>query len=209
MHKMLPRKLLKKKLAKLGRSERFIMSNVDTLISYLLNEGKLANIGEQNIAEKIADIFFDDGLNTVNYVDDAVTSGDPRNVIRSIAEAYEEFIKREHEEDPEVQMIELSDELKKAAFKAVAVRLMDPSLNEAYKGPKKYKKVVGSGKNKKTVRYGAKGYSIAPGTSKGDSYCARSYGQMKDHPSAAKDANSPLRLSRKKWRCSKDKSRKS
>ena len=183
------------------------MSNVDTLISYLLNEGKLANIGEQNIAEKIADIFFDDGLNTVNYVDDAVTSGDPRNVIRSIAEAYEEFIKREHEEDPEVQMIELSDELKKAAFKAVAFRLMDPSLNEAYKGPKKYKKVVGSGKNKKTVRYGAKGYSIAPGTSKGDSYCARSYGQMKDHPSAAKDANSPLRLSRKKWKCSGKRSR--
>lgn len=87
-------------------------------------------------------------------------------------------------------------------------------INEAveeekgYKGPKKYKKVVGTGKKKRTVRYGAKGYSIAPGTSKGDSYCARSWGQMKDHPSAAKDPNSPLRLSRKKWRCSKDKSRK-
>lgn len=91
----------------------------------------------------------------------------------------------------------------------------DPlKLNEAveeekgYRGPKKYKKVVGSGKHKRTVRYGAKGYSIAPGTSKGDSYCARSYGQMKDHPSAAKDANSPLRLSRKKWRCSGKRSRK-
>lgn len=90
----------------------------------------------------------------------------------------------------------------------------DPlKLNEAveeekgYSGPKKYKKVVGSGKHKKTVRYGAKGYSIAPGTSKGDSYCARSYGQMKDHPSAAKDANSPLRLSRKKWKCSGKRSR--
>ena len=87
---------------------------------------------------------------------------------------------------------------------------LDESVEEekGYSGPKKYKKVVGSGKNKRTVRYGAKGYSIAPGTSKGDSYCARSYGQMKDHPSAAKDPNSPLRLSRKKWRCSKDKSRK-
>lgn len=73
---------------------------------------------------------------------------------------------------------------------------------KGYSGPKKYKKVVGSGKKKRTVRYGAKGYSIAPGTSKGNSYCARSYGQMKDHPSAAKDPNSPLRLSRKKWRCS-------
>jgi hypothetical protein len=82
------------------------------------------------------------------------------------------------------------------------------NIAEKYTGPKKYKKVVGSGKNKRTVRYGAKGYSIAPGTSKGDSYCARSYGQMKDHPSAAADANSPLRLSRKKWKCSGKRSRK-
>ena len=28
----------------------------------------------------------------------------------------------------------------------------------------------------KTVKYGDDRYSIAPGTSKGDSYCARSYG---------------------------------
>lgn len=59
----------------------------------------------------------------------------------------------------------------------------------------------------KTVGYGAVGYKIAPGTSKGDSYCARSDGQMKKHPAAAKDPNSPLRLSRKKWRCSGKKSR--
>lgn len=75
---------------------------------------------------------------------------------------------------------------------------------------KKYSKKVtdpDTGRER-TVRYGAKGYSIAPGTSKGDRYCARSYGQMKDHPSAAKDPNSPLRLSRKKWRCSGKYSRK-
>lgn len=54
---------------------------------------------------------------------------------------------------------------------------------------------------KKTVRYGAKGYSIAPGTDKGDRYCARSWGQMLKHPEAAKDPNSPLRLSRAKWDC--------
>jgi hypothetical protein len=76
---------------------------------------------------------------------------------------------------------------------------------------KKYSKKV---KNKetgreKTVRYGAKGYTIAPGTSRGDSYCARSAGQMRDHPAAAKDPNSPLRLSRKKWKCSGKTSRKS
>lgn len=60
----------------------------------------------------------------------------------------------------------------------------------------------------KIVRYGQKGATIKPGTPKGDSYCARSLGQMKKHPSAAKDPNSPLRLSRAKWKCSGEKSRK-
>jgi len=61
---------------------------------------------------------------------------------------------------------------------------------------------------KRTVRYGQKGANVAPGTPKGDSYCARSYGQMKAHPQAAKDPNSPLRLSRKRWKCSGRRSRK-
>jgi hypothetical protein len=61
----------------------------------------------------------------------------------------------------------------------------------------------------KTVRYGQKGASVKPGTKKGDSYCARSYGQMKDFPQAAKNPNSPLRLSRKRWKCSGKKSRRS
>ena len=47
----------------------------------------------------------------------------------------------------------------------------------------------------------------AKGTKRGDSYCARSAGQMKKNPKAAKDPNSPLRLSRKKWKCSGKKSR--
>lgn len=35
----------------------------------------------------------------------------------------------------------------------------------------------------KTVKFGAKGYSIAPGTKKGDNYCARSSGiANKDNP---------------------------
>lgn len=58
------------------------------------------------------------------------------------------------------------------------------------------------------VSYGQEGASVKPGTSKGDSYCARSQGQMRDHPGAAKDPNSPLRLSRKRWKCSGSKSRK-
>jgi hypothetical protein len=60
----------------------------------------------------------------------------------------------------------------------------------------------------KKVSYGQKGASVKPGTSKGDSYCARSYGQMKDNPKAAKDPDSPLRLSRKRWKCSGKSSRK-
>jgi len=56
------------------------------------------------------------------------------------------------------------------------------------------------------VYYGAKGYRISPGTTRGDSYCARSYGQLKMYPSAAKNPNSPLRLSREKWLCKGKKS---
>lgn len=33
------------------------------------------------------------------------------------------------------------------------------------------------------------------------SFCARSAGQMKKFPAAAKDPNSRLRLARKKWNC--------
>lgn len=34
-----------------------------------------------------------------------------------------------------------------------------------------------------------------------DSYCARSAGQMKMHPKAAKDPNSRLRKARRAWNC--------
>jgi len=70
-----------------------------------------------------------------------------------------------------------------------------------------------SGRTKK-ISYGQSGEAkgggprVRPGTAKGDSYCARSAGQMKDHPGAASDPNSPLRLSRKRWKCSGSKSRK-
>lgn len=67
---------------------------------------------------------------------------------------------------------------------------------------------------KKKVSYGQAGNAkdggprVRPGSTKGDSYCARSDGQMKDYPEAAKDPNSPLRLSRKRWKCSGKKSKK-
>jgi hypothetical protein len=69
-----------------------------------------------------------------------------------------------------------------------------------------------TGRTKK-VSYGQAGKAkgggprVKPGTAKGDAYCARSAGQMRDSPKAAKDPNSPLRLSRKRWKCSGTKSR--
>jgi hypothetical protein len=72
-------------------------------------------------------------------------------------------------------------------------------------------KITASGKK---VSYGQAGQAkgggprVKPGTSKGDAYCARSAAQAKKYPTAAKDPNSPLRLSRKRWKCSGTKSRK-
>ena len=76
-------------------------------------------------------------------------------------------------------------------------------------------KVVKNPKTGRTrkVSYGQAGKAkgggprVKPGTSKGDAYCARSAGQMKKNPKAANDPNSPLRLSRKRWKCSGTKSR--
>ena len=67
----------------------------------------------------------------------------------------------------------------------------------------------------KRVSYGQAGKAkgggarVRPGTSKGDSYCARSAGQMKKNPQAARNPNSPLRLSRARWKCAGAKSRRS
>jgi len=72
-------------------------------------------------------------------------------------------------------------------------------------------KVTASGKK---VSYGQAGKAkgggprVKPGTSKGDAYCARSAGQMKKHGKAASDPNSPLRLSRTRWKCAGSKSKK-
>tara|TARA_Y100000361_G_C10854218_1_gene185979 strand:+ start:228 stop:476 length:249 start_codon:yes stop_codon:yes gene_type:complete len=64
----------------------------------------------------------------------------------------------------------------------------------------------------KKVSYGQAGKTksgqrrVKPGTKKGDAYCARSAGQMKKHKKAAADPYSPLRLSRKRWKCKGKKS---
>lgn len=55
---------------------------------------------------------------------------------------------------------------------------------------------------KKHVKYGDRRYTIAPGTSRGDSYCARSYGIKQQLPESKRnDPNTPNNLSRKKWKC--------
>lgn len=181
------------------------MSKLSRLVNYLLSE---------SVEETKIDVSpeFEDDIKHLQHFRSSEWSTDEEDVEflekLKTAETTEEF--EEALLDHEYLAHDFGDRLHRVAeLMSVAKRLNnDPlKLSEAveeekgYSGPKKYKKVVGSGKKKRTVRYGAKGYSIAPGTSKGDSYCARSYGQMKDHPSAAKDANSPLRLSRKKWRC--------
>ena len=59
-------------------------------------------------------------------------------------------------------------------------------------------KITASGKN---VSYGQKGAKVRPNSPKGDSYCSRAYAQLKKFKKAASDPNSPLRLSRKRWKC--------
>jgi hypothetical protein len=73
------------------------------------------------------------------------------------------------------------------------------------------KKIIKSGKK---VSYGQAGKAkgggprVKPGTSKGDSYCARSLG-IKKRVSKKKrnDPNTPNNLSRKRWKCSGAKSK--
>ena len=77
---------------------------------------------------------------------------------------------------------------------------MEKARKKTYTNPKTGRK--------KTVRYGQKGAKVAPGTSRGDNYCARSAGIKKRLPkSKQNDPNTANNLSRKRWRCSGDKSR--
>jgi len=76
--------------------------------------------------------------------------------------------------------------------------------------PRKGKARVKTTASGRKVSYGEKGAKVKPGTSKGDSYCARSLG-IKKRLSKKKqnDPNTPNNLSRKRWKCSGAKSRRS
>lgn len=67
------------------------------------------------------------------------------------------------------------------------------------KGVKEYKKKNPGSKLKTAVTGKVKPGSKAAKRRK--SFCARSAGQMKKFPSAAKDPNSRLRQARKRWKC--------
>jgi len=76
--------------------------------------------------------------------------------------------------------------------------------------PRKGKARVKTTASGRKVSYGQKGAKVKPGTSKGDSYCARSLGIKKRLPkSKQNDPNTPNNLSRKRWKCSGAKSRRS
>jgi len=54
----------------------------------------------------------------------------------------------------------------------------------------------------KKVSYGQKGAKVGPkGSKRANSYCARSFGQVKKHKASARNPNSPLSLSRRLWGC--------
>ena len=80
--------------------------------------------------------------------------------------------------------------------------------------PRKGKALVKITSTGKRVSYGQSGKSsdggprVRPGTTKGDSYCARSLGIKKRlRKKKQNDPNTPNNLSRKRWKCAGKKSR--
>jgi len=140
------------------------------------------------------DVDISEGMNCGCGQDPCETYGkNNEKIIAIVNEETEKYL----EESLYYGLIEEDDELLEKKKKKKACK---PS-----KGKKYARRVKG-----KCVSYGAKGYKIAPGTSKGNSYCARSYGDMKSHGKdcSGKDRSTPLCLSRKKWKCSGKYSRK-
>ncbi|NBV62069.1 MAG: hypothetical protein EBR73_13550 [Rhodobacteraceae bacterium] len=76
--------------------------------------------------------------------------------------------------------------------------------------PAQGKAKVKTTKEGKKVSYGEAGAKVAPGTSRGDAYCARSMGIKRELPvDKANDPDTPNNLSRKAWRCVGEKSKRS
>jgi len=86
--------------------------------------------------------------------------------------------------------------------KNVTVKGREYKISRGTAQGKKYKATPVNGKGG-TIQFGAKGYTAAPGTKKGDNYCARSSG-IKSSKSGA-GAND---FARKLWNCEGKKSKK-
>ena len=107
------------------------------------------------------------------------------------------------------ELVKMAGELDRLGFtkEADSVDMMIQKVASDQKASKKTYTNPKTGK-KNTVRYGQKGAKVAPGTSKGDSYCARSQGIKKGLSKADQNnPNTPNNLSRKKWKCVGKKSR--
>ena len=78
-------------------------------------------------------------------------------------------------------------------------RTVEEGAGMTAKGVKEYKKKNPGSKLKTAVTGKVKPGSTAAKRRK--SFCARSAGQMKKFPEAAKDPNSRLRQARKRWKC--------
>ena len=93
-------------------------------------------------------------------------------------------------------------------------QMVEEEIEKLIEEPAKGKKSSKTYTNPKTgrknkVSYGQKGATISPGTSKGDSYCARSFGIKKRlSKKQQNNPNTPNNLSRKKWKCKGKKSMK-
>ena len=111
---------------------------------------------------------------------------------------------------------EVEDYIKEGSYDRDTIRRMVEeemaALNEKPAKGKAKQKVTASGKK---VSYGQAGKAkgggprVKPGTSKGDAYCARSMGIKKGlSKEKQNDPNTPNNLSRKRWKCSGEKSTK-
>ena len=116
----------------------------------------------------------------------------------------------------EVAEKEVEDSIKEGSYDRDTIRRMVEeemaALNEKPAKGKAKQKVTASGKK---VSYGQAGKAkgggprAKPGTSKGDAYCARSMGIKKGlSKEKQNDPNTPNNLSRKRWKCSGEKSTK-
>ena len=93
-------------------------------------------------------------------------------------------------------------------------KMVEEEIEKLNEKPAKGKKSSKTYTNPETGRknkrsYGQKGSTISPGTSKGDSYCARSFGIKKGlSKKKQNDPNTANNLSRKEWKCKGAKSSK-